>query len=251
MLTAKIGSGEQVIAWEVERSDGPFSCPACGWPVILRQGRIRVSHFAHAVDTGCQYGTGESAEHLAAKKSIYEALRANERVTKLALERDLTTVRPDISCRIDGIPVAIEVQRSNLRVETVAHRMAEYSQKNIAVLWVLLSAPSTQPIYAEGWSRYDCISLREWQRYLIGLYGSMLAYFGGGDRVMIFQFQRWISERGVGWDGEQNYYFKHVLLENTWLPVYRGTFSLVDDGQSHYRKAWKDVPAAYLWQIRF
>jgi hypothetical protein len=42
----------------------------------------------------------------------------------------------DVSARINGIPVAIEVQLSVLSLETVARRTAEYAKKSVFVLWL-------------------------------------------------------------------------------------------------------------------
>jgi hypothetical protein len=53
-----------------------------------------------------------------------------------AFERSLGTVRPDVSARINGIPVAIEVQLSVLSLETIARRTAEYAKKGVYVFWL-------------------------------------------------------------------------------------------------------------------
>lgn len=47
-------------------------CPACGEPVIARQGEVREWHFAHTTGTDCS-GAAESALHLAAKQVLVEA----------------------------------------------------------------------------------------------------------------------------------------------------------------------------------
>ena len=35
------------LAWETEKSQGPFHCPECNGALILKKGRVREHHFAH------------------------------------------------------------------------------------------------------------------------------------------------------------------------------------------------------------
>lgn len=42
----------EVQAAEVRAGDGPFHCSACQGSVILKQGRIKIPHFAHLPGTG-------------------------------------------------------------------------------------------------------------------------------------------------------------------------------------------------------
>ena len=61
MLRAiRTSDGETVEAWSQREAVGPFSCPACGGEVILRGGRRRLNHFAHAPEQTCRYDLGES-----------------------------------------------------------------------------------------------------------------------------------------------------------------------------------------------
>ena len=116
MLNACNRSGE-VLAAEVEAGDGPFHCPACQGPVILKQGHIKILNFAHLSGTDCVYSNqGESQEHQLAKLEIYEALSRTPEVTDVRLERYLQEVRPDISFVVNGELVAIEIQFSHLLV---------------------------------------------------------------------------------------------------------------------------------------
>lgn len=49
-----------------------LSCPACGEPLMARQGRKREWHFSHLADSDCA-GGGESALHQLAKEILVEA----------------------------------------------------------------------------------------------------------------------------------------------------------------------------------
>ncbi len=137
MLIACNRQGE-VLAAEVEPQDGPFHCPECAEPVILKQGRVKVAHFAHYPGVDCTYAStseGESEEHLRAKQEIFQALLQVPGVRDVRLERSLQGVRPDVSCQINGEMVAIEVQLSRLSIGAIESRTRAYAARQIAVLW--------------------------------------------------------------------------------------------------------------------
>ncbi|HEV2761869.1 MAG TPA: competence protein CoiA family protein, partial [Pyrinomonadaceae bacterium] len=146
MLTAtRQLDGRKVGAWEAEKGEGPFECFCCRQVVTLRKGRIIAAHFAHQPPVACEYGAGESEEHRRCKLALHAALAADPRVEKCELERDLGTVRPDVSAYVGGVPVAFEVQLSSLSLERIAYRTAEYTRKGIYVLWL--------PVRREGLRR--------------------------------------------------------------------------------------------------
>ena len=164
MLTASLANGLIVPASEVSRSDGPFICPdpTCRRPMVLKQGSIRVHHFSHASADVCTYGAAESEMHMRAKLGIFRDLSAHPDCVNVALERYLGTVRPDVSLRIRGVPVAIEVQQSNIEVELIRHRMAEYTRKGIYVVWV---RPTAMPL-VEHYKGEPVLRPRKWERFL-------------------------------------------------------------------------------------
>src|SRR2546426_7526415 len=142
MLSAKRKSdGQTVTAYLESTSNGPFTCVVCNEEVILKTGRRRVNHFAHANPIACKFAVGESDQHRRCKMEIFEALQRQPGVNKAALERPLGIVRPDVSAYINGVPVAIEVQISSLSPETIAQRTRDYAIKGIYVLWLLQWTP--------------------------------------------------------------------------------------------------------------
>jgi competence protein CoiA len=158
MLTAiRQLDGLKVGAWEAERDERPFLCPCCSEVVTLRRGGIIAPHFAHKPPVTCEYGTGESEEHRRCKIAIYEALINHPRVRKCEMERDLGAVRPDVSAYINNIPVAIEVQASNLTLEKIRRRTEAYARRGIYVLWL--------PIYKEN-LKAPFYRPRPWERWL-------------------------------------------------------------------------------------
>jgi len=146
MLSAKRKSDGQIVtAYMESKRNAPFLCLECNEEVILKTGRTRVNHFAHANPIACKFAEGESDTHRRCKLEIYIALQKEAGVSNLALERPFGNVRPDVSAVIPGVPVAIEVQISSLSEDTIMRRTIEYAQNNMYVLWLLQWTPPANP----------------------------------------------------------------------------------------------------------
>ena len=179
------GDGAKVHARLADRAAGPFVCFCCRSQVTLRRGAAKAAHFAHRPPVTCEYGQGESDEHRRAKEEIFAHLSRLPHVTKLELERDLREVRPDVSCYVGGVPVAVEVQASSLSVERIARRTEEYARKGVYVLWLPLFTPK---LLGE---LYDP---RPWERWLHAAYFGRVYYWAGGLRVRPVHFREYFSE---------------------------------------------------------
>ena len=173
------GDGKKVVAWQQEKSDGPFTCPCCAEETILKKGTIKVHHFAHKSPIVCEYGRGETEEHRLCKLAIYEGLRQHSRFRDVQIERGLGTVRPDVSCWMDQIPIAVEVQISTLTLDQIVYRTAQYAKKGIYVLWL--------PLYKEALEdrRY---SPKVWERWVHAAYYGRVYYWTGGLEVALYHF---------------------------------------------------------------
>jgi competence protein CoiA len=176
--------GRKVGAWEAERDERPFLCPCCSEVVTLRRGGIIAPHFAHKPPVTCEYGTGESEEHRRCKIAIYEALVAHASVRKCEMERDLGAVRPDVSAYINDLPVAIEVQASNLSLEKIARRTLEYARRAIYVLWL--------PIYKES-LKAELYSPRPFERWLHEAYSGRVYYWVESLRIQPVHFRDYLT----------------------------------------------------------
>ena len=180
MLCAKRKSDGQVEIARLEaRPFAPFCCPECDSEVILRVGSVRLSNFAHKPPVTCEYGKGESEAHRRCKMEIYEALSREPSVTKLALERSLKTNRPDVSAFINGVPVAIEVQISNLTMETIIRRTEAYGRMGVYVLWLAQWSP-----YLDG-VRY---SPRLWEKWVHAAYFGQVFFWKQGLEIAAYHF---------------------------------------------------------------
>ncbi len=244
MLSAYNSYGEQVVAWEVAKEDGPFSCPVCRQAVILKKGSVVVHHFAHSVPSRCQYGMGESTEHWRAKFEIYESLRTHPRVTKLMVERHLGSVRPDVSFCLAGVHVAPPVQRSTLSPDWIARRTRIYTAKRIHVLWM--------PLYNHEMGEGKRYAPLYWEKYLHALYYGKIYYWVFGATILPVHFDefrvgeayhRWFDDaRGMWIDGYRSRRFR--------TPSFFRKLNITDL-QAVARDPWQSgsfsLPAARLW----
>jgi competence protein CoiA len=236
MLTAaRQSNGQKIAAWEVERSDGPFLCFCCKQNVTLRRGEIKAPHFAHLPPVTCEYGTGESEAHRRCKIALYEGLSNHPRVKKCEMERDLGTVRPDVSAYINDVPVAIEVQISNLSLARIQYRTIEYAHKGIYVLWL--------PVQTTAFTR-ELYSPSPWERWLHVAYFGRVYYWLADVRILPVHFRDYrVSVRGRTRDYQK--------LSRKKVPINGNVVTLIDDFRPISRQAWLgggiSIPPAKLF----
>lgn len=181
MLNARRRSdGETVSAYFERKGNGPFACLICNEEVVLRSGRDRIDHFAHANPFACEYAQGESDLHRKCKRKIYEALCKEPGVENVFMELPLGTVRPDVSATIKGTPVAIEVQISSLSIETILRRTIDYHQRGIYVLWLL---PWTKELDMERYAP------ALWEKWIHACYFGRVYYWLEGLDVAEYRFE--------------------------------------------------------------
>lgn len=251
MLSAKRKSnGQTVTAYFESKSNAPFLCLECNEEVILKTGRFRVNHFAHANPIACKFAEGESETHRRCKMEIYLALRKEPNVRNVALERALETVRPDVSAEINGVPVAIEVQISSLSLETITSRTIEYARKGMYVLWLLQWTPKLDA------KRY---TPQLWEKWIHAAYFGRVYYWIEGLTLVSYHFdpshktipkKSWYSE-----DGEKmtaGGYSQRLKRHRT--AVREETLNLATDFAPRQRFWWEGgglkVPDAKLFMHR-
>ncbi len=223
MLTAiRERDGRKWGAWEADKRDRPFTCFCCQRVVTLRQGSVIAPHFAHLPPVTCEYGTGESEAHRRCKLAIFDSLVADPRVSKCELERNLGTVRPDVSAYLNGVPVAIEVQLSTLSLAKIMHRTAEYRRKGIYVLWL--------PVYHRHLDR-ELYSPRPWERWLHEAYCGRVYYWLEGATVLPIHFRDYfITVRGRTRDYQK--------LSRRQVPITGRAVNLIEHFRPCRRAAW-------------
>jgi competence protein CoiA len=182
LVAIRVANNQQVCAKDEANSNAPFACPKCRREVLLRQVKSSTPYFAHLRPEGCTYGQSETTAHRLAKLDIYLALRRHPSATEVTLERPFGTVRADVFARINGVPVAIEMQISNLSPESISYRTQEYTRQGIHVLWLLHWTPKFDT------PRY---SPRPFERWLHSLYFGRVYVWKEGLTVLPFRFQEY------------------------------------------------------------
>jgi len=177
------------LAWKTEKNEGPFKCPECNRPTILKKGKVKEHHFAHVPPFSCHYGSGESQVHYKCKREIYEALLKNNRCVSCEIEKRLNGVRPDVFASISGAPIAIEVQKSDISTDEIVRRTSIYKNLGIFVLWLI---PAKQPKLL--WRDEDDIHVcrpKEWEKYLHSMYLGRVYYWHSDLLVTPYHFEKY------------------------------------------------------------
>jgi competence protein CoiA len=175
----RLSNNEPVHASQATLAEGPFYCAECHAEVTFRRGAERAGHFAHKAVRSSHPSSAESELHRACKQEIRAKLAAElpdgrwevERTIAAAADRNIAEVRPDVSGRVRGIALAIEVQASALSTEAIVQRTRAYAQRRIPVLWVV---PIPEQLESDG------LHPRLYERYFHSLYLGRTYYWWPG-----------------------------------------------------------------------
>ncbi|MTJ91569.1 MAG: competence protein CoiA [Desulfovibrio sp.] len=188
MLTALSSHRTHCYAWVTEKNEAPFFCKECLKEVILRKGSVRIHHFAHKSPVTCQYGLGETDVHHKAKKGIFEALKTNPNCSYCELEKKINNAIPDVYAVIKKVPVAIEIQRSNITVQDVCDRTLAHHKNGLSVIWVI---PSIDQLKIFREDNQDVSRVPKWLECLHALaYGRVYVWSGNGEAIIPIHFDR-------------------------------------------------------------
>lgn len=174
MLVALDAQEQLVVAFNTKDKNADYFCPECGERVILKRGNIKIPHFAHAVNSHCSYGQGETQEHLEVKRYLYEYFR--QRGIEVHLEfREWDDIRPDVAAKINDNWVGFEVQKSVIDISKIQERMRRNEEHGVYVIWIL--PQNMYDVIKDGKNFY----LSDWQKYLMKLYYGNLYVYGDGN----------------------------------------------------------------------
>jgi competence protein CoiA len=184
MLTAtRQDDGQKVSARDAQKSQAPFHCPKCRSEVVLHKGNIKTHHFKHKPPISCSWGQGETNGHYLAKLGVYDALTKEPNVSGAELEKDFGATVADVFAVIEGVPVAVEIQRSNLSVAEITSRTQNYYRLGISVLWVALPNES---LWEERYSP------SAWERWCHAAYFGRVYYWDEGQRFHVVHFSPYL-----------------------------------------------------------
>lgn len=166
-------------ASECEKKDGPFYCPECISDAIVRKCKKKRHHFAHKARLTPVIGPNEGDLHKQCKIELVRLLKERfpsgnwqtERSIPESEAKQTPELRPDVSGRIEGIPIAIEIQASTLTVAKIISRATNYTRRGISLLWLV---PLREPLGDLPFRP------RLYERYLHSIYYGRTYYWWAG-----------------------------------------------------------------------
>ncbi|MCK9426720.1 MAG: competence protein CoiA [Ignavibacteriaceae bacterium] len=193
-------SNKKVFADDVVKTDGPFYCPVCLSEVVVRKCTEKIDHFAHHARLSPVITYKDKELHDRCSNQILEYLQKlfpdgkweRERVIPANRDKLLKKIIPDISGRINNIPIAIEVQASSYTINRISTKVIEYQKRNpkVAVLYVV---PLTKQLGDEPFRP------RLYEKYLHSMFGGKVYYWtiNNGSSLQPVHYspvKRWIEE---------------------------------------------------------
>lgn len=140
MFTAEIKTGEVLFASDesINRTQ-KYYCRGCKQRVMYKSGKKITSHFSHYPKEACQtFSEGETAEHLAGKRQLYDWLHLNGEKVEMEAYLPELKQRPDLLwTRENGTKVALEFQCSPLPRSRMEERTNGYLKNGYTVYWIL------------------------------------------------------------------------------------------------------------------
>ncbi|MCE4955728.1 competence protein CoiA [Macrococcoides caseolyticum] len=131
MLRAKNSAGILVDAKYAQ--PGRYTCPICEQPVVLKQGKVKLPHFAHQSIKDCFMTTykKESVAHLEGKYALYDLFSP----TSCYMEYYLAEIEQIPDC-FHPAGIAFELQMSVIAPMHIATRSRGYHSIGIDVVWI-------------------------------------------------------------------------------------------------------------------
>jgi len=169
-------TNEIIYAEYANKSDGPFYCPVCLSEAIVRKCSEKADHFAHNARQSPVVKMKDKTLHNQCRDQILQFFQTNfpqgnwqaERAIPENTEKGFKKVIPDISGRINEIPVAVEVQLSPYTIKRIFDKMIEYQKRKVAVLYII-------PLYDELGD--EPFRPRLYEKYLHSIYYGRIYYW--------------------------------------------------------------------------
>jgi hypothetical protein len=197
-IALKKSDNTVVHAANVKKADGPFYCPSCLSDAIVRKCTEKKDHFAHKSRQSPIILSKDFELHNKCRDEICSELQTLFPDGKWAKERPIPANKnketkeriPDISGRINGKPIAIEVQASSYTIEKIYSKTQDYFKLGISVLWII---PLRNELGNEPFRP------RLFEKYLHSIYYGKVYYYLPGEKLILLPVhfspaKRWIEE---------------------------------------------------------
>lgn len=110
-----------------------YFCPVCKQPLLIKNGKVKIPHFAHYNSNNCCiYSEGETYEHLALKQAFAKWCE------KDAIPYELEKYLPKVNQRPDLLvgKIVLEIQCSPLSVQRLVERTKNYQKYGYLPIWI-------------------------------------------------------------------------------------------------------------------
>ncbi len=235
MLVAQL-NGERVVAVRDGKTGLDYRCqnPDCRRPeMILKPGRTVSAHFAHKVESGCDWASGETKEHMEAKRDLAAAFAAQG--YRAEVEYCVETLPGDRRADVllwntEGRRIAIELQHTPIGLPEIERRAFSYAEAGIAQIWIPFLKPGAleKAVPREGAALFvSQFSPRPFELWAYGFAFNELWFYDSGRKNF--------------WRGRLD---EHILWSpgGEWPVEGGGTEST--HGHTYPSKRWKDLT---LW----
>ncbi len=235
LVANRVVDNKPIHASHATKADGPFYCPDTYEELIVRKCIEKRDHFAYKARLS-PVASRESDLHLNCKDELLSILKERCPEGKWEKEREefnedrtkgYKKVRPDLSGRINGKGIIIEVQASTLSITKILERTEQYTKRGAYILWIV---PLEEDLGK------DDFRPRLFERYLHTMYFGRIYYWykGNGTKLTTVHFgtvERYIEESN--WFNQDRIeqsaggYYKPYLRVKA--PVYGQTVDILTD----------------------
>lgn len=126
-------------------------CKYCHSLFLIKNGKIKIPHFAHKNRCECEY-SGESFQHILFKSILYKYFKNINNEISVELEKKLKVCKPDLLVKTKKCNIGCEVQISQ-ELDIIKRSISNYYSDNIYSLWVF--APKKRKWFISGEGMYD------------------------------------------------------------------------------------------------
>lgn len=138
ILTALANNGSPIISTaESVAQAGPFTCPECRSPVILKRGTWVIHHFAHKANSANCPRENESQQHALTKLAIYEAAKAEPAIKHVQMEFRTGHRIADVALMGVKRKIAVEIQLSPIPFGDILNRTFAHQDAGFSTMWVV------------------------------------------------------------------------------------------------------------------
>lgn len=226
------GTIQKVFAWDFARLESKqFVCTGCGATMYLKNGMVRIAHFAHAPESVCNFSRHESEEQVLYKMSIYNALSSRYADKGNIVDLEYTGVsgcRPDVFINGRKHKIAIEILVDSTDIRDIINYTESYFDANIGVIWVLP--------YEGSRLHGERFKMKEYEKLLYFMYNKKLLFWHRREQAFT------VAEFGAAYGDSTEFYDKNqggmVYYDGKKLRNTFGVSNLIDDIFPEDLKRW-------------